>query len=46
MAWFHYEDGTPAPWFKGKFDPEHLMVGILVMSPVIFVLIEGCPGKK
>jgi hypothetical protein len=24
MAYWHYADGTPAPPFKGRFDPSHL----------------------
>lgn len=35
MAWFHYPNGSPAPPFRGRFDPEHLLWGLILLAPVL-----------
>lgn len=46
MAWWHYDDGAPAPWGKGRFDPEHLVVGLLLLVPAVLAVILGLRGGK
>lgn len=46
MAWWHYDDGTPAPWGKGRFDPEHLISALLVFAPLGLAIVIGIWGKK
>ena len=43
MAYWHYPDGTPAPPFKGKFDPSHLWPLMPVALMLLIALLErGC----
>lgn len=46
MAWWHYDDGTPAPWGKGRFDPERLITLLLILAPTGLMMILVHLGKK
>ena len=42
MAYWHHPDGTPAPPFKGRFDPSHLWP----LIPIILGILVLVFGKK
>lgn len=41
MAYWHYEDGSPAPWGKGTFDPSHAAPMVIVLLACIAYLLWG-----
>lgn len=45
MAFWHYPDGTPAPWGKGKFDWSHLQSLFLLAAIVSLLFLRRLLGE-
>ena len=43
MSYWHYEDGTPAPPFQGRFDPSHLLYGLpfIILGALLLLKVLG-----